>query len=378
MDNNEIYIVNPVLAYSVYGLLSGSSANVKAAVLSYFTPEQISQAKDTMWDKCDNNVIGIPPRREGAVKSKVESNIQDIFSAIHKLDSKDELPNICVAARDLANIPRSHPEELNNISLVDRLNTLKQRLTKFQEILDRTVCQNMELKDKVSSLTPTYASSVTNNIGLNTWKNGAGSRIPSGNPPGQPPVTQLPLPSSGQPHGQSNGDPANIIERNSKSRYNQLNVPTQPNEGSTNMSSSRDNRSGALYRSDSVISVRSGHSGYQYQPHQRKRIQKQRKLVTGTTTTSDSFRGAPEPSRELFIQRVNKEATIDNVKKYLTSNNFTIRDICQMSHEKAQYSSYELTFPVSEFDKLFNPDLWPDGVKIRPFRPRPNRDREFD
>ena len=113
---------------------------------------------------------------------------------------------------------------------------------------------------------------------------------------------------------QSNGDPANIIERNSKFRYNQLNVPTQPNEGSTNMSSSLDNISGALYRSDSAIYVRSGHSGYQYQPHQRTHIQKQRKLVTGTTTTSDSFRGAPEPSRELFIQCVNKEAPIANVQ----------------------------------------------------------------
>ena len=157
-------ILNPLLAYTVYGLLSGTVSNVNIAVLGYFTPEQIIEAKNTLWDNCDSDILGTkPPRREGSITPKAEANMADIVKAIQKLDSVGQLPEIGLTALDLGCIPRSHPEELNNIRLVDRLGKLEQKLTGFQEILDRTVCENMNIKDKLLYLKPTYSSVVTNN-----------------------------------------------------------------------------------------------------------------------------------------------------------------------------------------------------------------------
>ena len=65
----------------------------------------------------------------------------------------NKLPVVLIDSRDLAVIPRSHPEELNNMSLVDRLNRLEARLSGVQEVLDKTVAENLYLRDKFDDFT---------------------------------------------------------------------------------------------------------------------------------------------------------------------------------------------------------------------------------
>ena len=65
----------------------------------------------------------------------------------------DKLPVVLIDSRDLGVIPSSHPEELNNISLVDRLNRLEARLSGVQEVLDKTVAENLYLRDKFEDFT---------------------------------------------------------------------------------------------------------------------------------------------------------------------------------------------------------------------------------
>ena len=65
----------------------------------------------------------------------------------------DKLPVVLIDSRDFAVIPRSHPEELNNLSLVDRPNRLEARLSGVQEVLDKTVAENLYLRDKFEDFT---------------------------------------------------------------------------------------------------------------------------------------------------------------------------------------------------------------------------------
>ncbi len=129
-----------------------------------------------------------------------------------------------------------------------------------------------------------------------------------------------------------------------------------------------------LTRSASSTSVASGHSGFQHQRHQLKQMRRQTKVITGNVTSSKTFRGAPEPDRQLFIQRVRKEVTETDVKAYLVAKDFTVRDLVRMSHDDAKYNSFKLTVPVTEFEKLLEPDVWPSGVRIRRFREKQNSD----
>ena len=64
-----------------------------------------------------------------------------------------------ISAFSLDAIPRSHPEELNNISLLDRLNQMEQCMSNMQTSIDNLVAQNLMLQDQVKDVT-SYAAKV--------------------------------------------------------------------------------------------------------------------------------------------------------------------------------------------------------------------------
>ena len=51
----------------------------------------------------------------------------------------------------------AHPEELTNSSFVDRLNRFEAKLGSVQKLLDRTVAENINMKDRLDNIT-SYAS----------------------------------------------------------------------------------------------------------------------------------------------------------------------------------------------------------------------------
>ncbi len=154
-DNNQAgdYLCDPLLAYMSFASQSGASANIKRAVLGHFTPDMIFKARDALWHICDHDIIG-PYKRRNKTPSRPahDSTIDDIISALTKLDAIRCMPTIVIRADDLALIPRSHPEELNDISLLDRLNRLEARVTSLQEGLDHTMCENHNIKDMISQM----------------------------------------------------------------------------------------------------------------------------------------------------------------------------------------------------------------------------------
>jgi hypothetical protein len=82
-------------------------------------------------------------------------------------------------------------------------------------------------------------------------------------------------------------------------------------------------------------------------------------------------KGAPEPSRHLFIYRVDHGTTEEDLKSLLQESgyDFQIRDLECISHASAVFKSFKLSVPVSQFENLFNDEIWPDGVRVRQYRP---------
>ena len=102
-----------------------------------------------------------------------------------------------------------------------------------------------------------------------------------------------------------------------------------------------------------------------------------RKFITGNKSqASGRFRGAPEPSRDLFIYRVLQEAEADDIRELVTDEGCEVRDIKAVSHPEAKYKSFKLSVPMSEYDKLISENFpWPEGVRIRMFiSPRKTND----
>ena len=76
--------------------------------------------------------------------------------------------------------------------------------------------------------------------------------------------------------------------------------------------------------------------------HQRKQ-RRRAKAVVGTGT-SGNVRGAPEPSRDIFIFRVDKTTDADNMKRYMNNKNIDVREIELKSKEQSLYNSFLCTY----------------------------------
>ena len=158
--NKDTILLDPLLSYVVFALQSGSVENMKNAVLGHFSNVDINLTKDLLWSHCGTEGIGEKPKRKGPnLRSEAEENLMDIISSWMKLDRANNTPIVAICAENLGTIPRSHPEELNAITLVDRLNQLEQRMTNMQTNMDCMMAHNMNLNDQVKDLS-SYASRV--------------------------------------------------------------------------------------------------------------------------------------------------------------------------------------------------------------------------
>ena len=132
---------------------NGTADKIKNVVPANFALEDIIAAKDALWNACDITVIGEKKRRrDGQHKKEGDSHTNDIINALQILDARDMMPDIVISFKDLGTIPRSHPEELNDISLADRLNQLETKLSSVIDTVDTCVASNLALKEEFVEL----------------------------------------------------------------------------------------------------------------------------------------------------------------------------------------------------------------------------------
>jgi hypothetical protein len=137
-DGSPPMINEPLLAFIVFAMQSGTIENTKKAVLGFFTADRILKAKGTLWRYSCNIMIGKKvARRSTDVRPEEEANLVDIIMAIQKLDKLEKMPEIVISAYDLGRIPRSVPEELNDISIVDCLAKAEDRIREIEKSVVR-------------------------------------------------------------------------------------------------------------------------------------------------------------------------------------------------------------------------------------------------
>jgi len=162
-------INNALLSYIIFSMQSGTAEKIRSVVQATFTIDDIIISKDMLWAAADLSVIGDRKRRrDGPNKSEKDSHTNDIITALYQLDAAGETPHIVLSAKDLGCIPRSHPEELNDISMADRLNRMEDRLTSLTQVVDHTVATNLILKDQINTLQHTSRESYAGVVASNT------------------------------------------------------------------------------------------------------------------------------------------------------------------------------------------------------------------
>ena len=112
---------------------------------------------------------------------------------------------------------------------------------------------------------------------------------------------------------------------------------------------------------------------FQIPKEQLKRSRRQelrRKVVQGSAMfNGGKVKDAPEPDRYLFIYRVDKNTDQKDLRKYISQNGFSVCGLECISRPESKFLSFKLTVPLSQFKRLFDPSLWPEGFRIRKFVP---------
>ena len=91
----------------------------------------------------------------------------------------------------------------------------------------------------------------------------------------------------------------------------------------------------------------------------------------------DSKRDAPFAMRavrgmaDIFLGSVNKDVEVDVIKEYIKDNfNVIVQNIESVNIFSNDFNAFKITTFLDERDKLFNADLWPEGMIVNKFYSR--------
>ena len=253
-------------------------------------------------------------------------------------------------------IPHSHPEELKNITLLDRLNCMEKKLSDLQVSTDRVLAENLQVSERFTKHF-SYSAAVqhltlpkaqTNPVFNKENHSSKGMSAP--NPPTVTRVMELqftvppPVKSPCKPPKQKLDD---LLFKSSNNAIK--------------------NQNGFL--------ISSGHTIFKSPGFEFPKCRK-RKIIVGKEKSISTVKGALEPLRDLFVFRVHKDTSTSD--KNLSDYIIPLELAC-VSNPDSKFKSYKLSVFLSHSKAAFNADIWPKGIIIRNFYNLKNKQNErFD
>jgi hypothetical protein len=318
-------IIQPLLAYIAYSLDSNSIESIRRAVSGHFTLSDILLAKDILWNTVDKEILGDKPCRKGSsTRSEADAHLSDILQAMVRIDKASLMPCFVVDYKSLHLLPKSNPEELNNISLCDRLNNIESTMSSMQTMLDSVIAQNIDLKQVLNALQ---------------------------SQPKTPALEDMTSHESSLPQRVQSRAYADVVQINQKAM--QIQNPSVVPVIS------------AKPRVQGPKTIQLGQSdGFEVPSYHRK---KKQPMIIGKGINNQTIKGAPEPSRDIFVCRVDKAATVEEMQRFIEESGFSVKRITIMSHEEAQFKSFKVSIPKSQLNDILGAEKWPEGVMVRRF-----------
>jgi hypothetical protein len=148
-------ILNNVLAYAAYGVTTSTSDHTKEACVDFFSSEEIIDARDLLWSKCENRALPKMIKRQNTtIKKGLLLTTSDIIEAIQKLDDRGSMPIFAVEFSSLGRLPLAKPSEKCPISLCERMAKLEARVGECESAMTETnsVIASMQTKLSYASI----------------------------------------------------------------------------------------------------------------------------------------------------------------------------------------------------------------------------------
>ena len=408
-------VQSELLTYVVYYYQRNSADTIKNTVLACYTAEEIVNAKTTLWHTFENC---LPPERRRVTtdkRSANEANLADIIGAVSDLDAKGKVLSGRFCAMKLDRLPKYAPEETNVMSMMDRMRVVELQLNEVQDlsmrnrenivknarnIYDvanrnsgadkqsyRAVVSNSPVSRRVNKADAVAGGKAVNgNTGVTMSV--AGGTAVNGNTDGMKAVGSGTAISGNTGGGVKNavgGGIADTAQNDSAGVKKAVGGGTADNVnagmkkavaiGGGSGIADNVNNERPLGRRDNITDT---DNGFAYQPREVRRLRKQQThtAVVGTRAANGRFRGAQAPSRDIFVFRVENEASESEIESHVKDNGIEPRSVVTVSHADALYKSFKLTVSVNDVAKTLDADFWPEGIMVRRYRTQSSKWRK--
>ena len=116
-DDSDVPVpmtVNTFLAYAQYCISCATPDNTHHVLCSYFSADEISEAKDVLWDKLQQSEVKLT---NSSKRLASEANVSDIMGALYKLDRLSNYQQFYVDPTGIGRLLRFNPESLNIVAI---------------------------------------------------------------------------------------------------------------------------------------------------------------------------------------------------------------------------------------------------------------------
>ena len=167
-------VISEPLCYIRNYLDKAVVSNIKKIVLGFYSDDEILNAKKILWDHYATFLNSCSERKSTVKRSAKEANLDDIITSIVKIDDGG-VETVTFVVGDLSRCPKQNPEELNVVSLLERINNLEKGFELHENILTK---HKLEV-DVINNRLNTDEIDIRNYKGVKSFREGRISIVDS-------------------------------------------------------------------------------------------------------------------------------------------------------------------------------------------------------
>ena len=258
----------------------------------------------------------MPERRDGRNRSANEAHVDDILDAFGKLEVAGQLPSFAVLAEHLHFVPRARPEEIDVISLVDRVSAVEESLA----ALKGAVRPDDERPRTAQCSEPSMGGSLSANRRF-----------------------------------------SRPLDRRFSSVWD---VEQQPRPRSSSRGSATAPKHVHGGPSMAEMAARNADVPFQEVSYKKKNVRK--RCQKGTAGNSESLKGGSDTFC-VQITNVNPAVQADDITKFASNGGVGALKVEEATTEGWPTKRFRVTFPQNAYDTVMNVEFWPSNVYFRQF-----------
>lgn len=139
------YVVNELLTYIGFYRNRANGDALRRVVLTYYTSDDISEAKKTVADLFRPTFTGsvlLTDRRNSPVRAAHEAELDDLIAMFDTLDEQHLLNSVNFVAINLEHLPKFGPEEVNICTVVSNHQKLSSTVNELAAEVDHLKCSS--------------------------------------------------------------------------------------------------------------------------------------------------------------------------------------------------------------------------------------------